>query len=225
MVTGLPQDGSQVYVTLYGYSGGLWTVQDTATYTAGAKAQITSPPKNSTLTGPSATFTWSAETGATSYQLWVGHSAGAHDIAVVGTSNLSATVGGLPTDGSQIYVTLNGYAGGTWTVQDTATYTAATTANATITSPPKGSQFTGSTVTFTWTAESGGTSYQIWIGNAPGAHDVASAGTNGLTLTFHNLPTDGRQLYVTLYGYSGGVWTVQDTAGYQAALLPASPSR
>jgi hypothetical protein len=30
------------------------------------------------------------------------------------------------------------------------------------------------------------------------------------------LPTHGRQMYVTLQGYSGGVWTVQDTATYTA---------
>ena len=74
----------------------------------------------------------------------------------------------------------------------------------------------GSKVTFTWTAETGATSYQLWIGNTPGAHDVASGGTSSLSLTFSGLPTDGRQLYVTLYGYSGGVWTVQDTATYTA---------
>jgi len=51
-------------------------------------------------------------------------SAGAHDLAVIGTSQSSGTAGGLPTDGSTVYATLYGYANGTWTVQDTATYTA-----------------------------------------------------------------------------------------------------
>ena len=85
---------------------------------------------------------------------------------MVGTSNLSATVGGLPTNGSTIYVTLYGYAGGSWTVQDSASYTAVSVANAQITSPPKGSTLPGDTVTFTWTAESGATSYQLWVGSA-----------------------------------------------------------
>jgi hypothetical protein len=96
-------------------------VQDTATYTAATKEQITPPPKNSTLTGKSATFTWTAESGATSYQLWLGSTPGAHDIASVGTGSLSATVSNLATNGSQIYATLYGYAGGVWSVQDTAT--------------------------------------------------------------------------------------------------------
>ena len=73
------------------------------------------------------------------------------------------------------------------------------------------------TATFTWTAETGGTSYQIWIGNSPGAKDILTRGTNGLTLAVSGIPTDRRTLYVTLYGYAGGVWTVQDSATYMAA--------
>jgi hypothetical protein len=111
---------------LNGYAGGKWTVQDSKSYTAASlsKATIQSPAKGSTLAGSKVTFSWTAETGATSYQLWLGHSAGAHDIAVVGTTQLSGTATTLPTDGSTVYVTLYGYKAGGWAVQDTATYTA-----------------------------------------------------------------------------------------------------
>ena len=212
----IPTDGSTVYATLYGYAGS-WTVQDSATYTAATitKAQITSPAKGSTFTSSSVTFTWSAETGASSYQIWVGHSAGAHDIATVSSTGLTATVNGLPVDGSQIYVTLYGLAG-SWTVQDSATYTAFTSTKAVITTPTKGSTLPGSKVTFGWTAETGATSYQIWVGNTPGAHDIAVASTTGLSVMVSGLPTDGRTLYVSLYGLAGS-WTVQDTATYTAA--------
>jgi len=212
----VPTDGTTVYATLYGYAG-TWVVQDTATYTTASifKAQITSPAKGSTFTSSSVTFTWTAESGASSYQVWVGHSAGAHDIATVSTPGLTATVNGLPVDGSQIYVTLYGLAG-SWTVQDSATYTAFTNTKAAITTPTKGSTFTGSKVTFGWTAESGATSYQIWVGNTPGAHDIAVATTSGLSTMVSGLPTDGRTLYVSLYGLAGS-WTLQDTATYTAA--------
>jgi sugar lactone lactonase YvrE len=103
-------------------------VSGTLTVTA-VTAQITSPAKGSRLTGTTVTFTWSHESGATSYQLWVGSTAGAHDIALNTTSSLTTTVTGLPTNGSQVYVTLYGYSGGGWTVQDTATYTAASGGN------------------------------------------------------------------------------------------------
>ena len=212
-VNNLPTDGSQVYVTLYGFAG-TWVLQDSASYTAStnSKAVITTPAKGSTLTSSTVTFGWSAEAGATSYQLWVGHTSGTHDIAVLTTSNLSGTINNLPTDGSTLYVTLYGFAG-TWTVQDTATYTAAGITKAVITSPAKGSTLSGSTITFGWSAETGGTSYQLWVGSTPGAHDITARSTSGLSTTVAGLPTDGSLIYVTLYGYNG-VWTVQDSASY-----------
>ena len=217
-VTTLPANGSTIYVTLYGFAAGAWTVQDTATYTSQpfVKALITAPPKGSTFTGTSATFTWSAETNATSYQLWVGSTAGTHDIATITTSSLTVTTNGLPSDGRTLYVTLYGYSGGSWTVQDTATYTAVNRAKAVITSPPKGSTLPGSQVTFTWSAEAGATSYQLWVGTTPGANNVAVRTTSGLSTTVSGLPTNGITLYVTLYGYANGAWTVQDTATYTA---------
>ena len=214
-LTNLPDNGSAIYVTLYGYTTN-WTVQDSGTYNASSPAQITSPPKGSTLAGAAATFTWSAENGATSYQLWVGSTPGGNDIDVAGTSGLQASFSNLPVNGETIYVTLYGYAGGVWSIQDTAQYTAATVANAQITSPPNGSTLPGDTVTFTWTAESGATSYQLWLGSAPGQDDLGVGGTTGLSVTMNNLPTDSSQVYATLYGYAGGVWTVQDTATYTA---------
>ena len=218
-ISNLPTDGRAIYATLWGYdSSGNWSQQDTATYTAGSsvKAQITSPPKGSTLPGTVASFTWSAETGGTSYQLWLGSTPGADDLGYVGTSGLQGSIGNLPTDGRVIYATLWGYdSGGSWSVQDTGSYLAATFIKAQITSPAKGSTLVGS-ATFTWTSETGATSYQVWVGSTPGTDDVTYSGSNGLSATVSGLPRDGRQLYVTLWGYSGGVWTVQDTGTYTA---------
>lgn len=219
----LPTDGRTIYATLWGYRLSAWAIQDTATYVAGSffNAQITSPAKGSTLPGSVASFSWTAETGATSYQLWLGSTAGGDDLGTIGTSGLQGSIGGLPTDGRTIYATLWGYSSsGTWAIQDTATYKATSLSNAQITSPPKGSTLPGATVTFGWTAETGATSYQIWVGNSPGADDVTYGGTSGLSLGLNGLPTDGRQLYVTLWGYdSSGTWSVQDTAIYTAATL------
>jgi len=189
---------------------------DVVTRNDADKAVITSPSPGSTLPGPTVTFTWSQETGATSYQLWLGHTAGTYDITYVGTTGLTATMTNLPTDGSAIYATLYGYAGGQWSVQDTAVYTAGTIVNAQITSPPKFTMLPSDTVTFTWSAEAGATSYQLWIGSAPGQYDLGVGGTSNTTIIMGNLPTDGSPIYVTLYGYAGGWWSVQDTATYNA---------
>jgi hypothetical protein len=211
----LPTNGITLYVSLYAYVNAVWSVKDTATYTAGGqtKAVITSPTKGSTLTGSSATFTWTAETGATSYQLWLGTAAGLHDISSTGTSALTITVA-VPTNGSQVYATLQGLVNGVWAVQDTATYTASVLAKAVITAPTKGSLLHGSRITFTWSAQTNATSYQLWIGTAPGLKDIRTVGTSGLTTTVTGLPTNGSVIYVTLQGFAGGAWSVQDTTTY-----------
>ena len=126
----------------------------------------------------------------------------------------------LPTDGRTLYATLYGYADGAWSIQDSGQYTAAAITNAQITSPPKGSAFSSDTVTFTWTAETGATSYQMWLGSAPGQYDLGVGGVSVLVVTIGDLPTNCSQVYATLYGYSGEAWTVQDTAQYTSAGCP-----
>ena len=59
--------------------------------------------------------------------------------------------------------------------------------------------------------------YTLYVGSTPGAYDIAAFQTSNLSLTVNNIPTDGRTLYVTLYGNAGGVRTQQDTATYTAA--------
>ena len=221
VIGSMPMDGRTVYVTLYGDAGGSRAVQDTATYTASSKAQITTPSKGSQLGGSNVTFGWSAQNGATSYRLYVGSTPGAYDIAALLTPNLSLAVPNVPTDGRAIYVTLFGNAGGQYLTQDTATYTAANIVKAVITGPSKGSQLGSATATFTWSAETGGnppaSTYTLYVGSTPGAYDIAAFQTSNLSLTVANIPTDGRTLYVTLYGNAGGVRTQQDTATYTAA--------
>lgn len=117
---GLPEDGSEVFVTLYSLLSGQWT-SNAYTYYAynlsGATlAAMQTPVPNSTIVGNTATFTWSAGSG-TAY--WV-------DISVVGPGGndldssgnlgtaLTETVDNLPANGSIIYVTLYSMVGGEW---------------------------------------------------------------------------------------------------------------
>ena len=220
-VPNVPTDGRAIYVTLFGNGTGSYVLQDTATYAAAniVKAVITGPTKGSQLTSNTATFTWSAETGGnppvSTYTLYVGSTPGAYDIAAFQTPNLTLTVSNIPTDGRTIYVTLSGNAGGVRTQQDTATYTAPATAG--ITTPVKGSQLGSSNATFGWTAQTGATSYRLYVGSTPGAYDIAALLTPNLSLAVPNIPTDGRAIYVTLFGNAGGSYKQQDTATYTAA--------
>ena len=126
----LPTDGSTIYVTLMTQINGQWA-NNQYYYTAANLniAQITSPSKGITLSGASATFTWTAAPGATGYSVWVGSTPGAHDIDIGGGSypdGLRTSFNNLPTNGEVIYVTLNAFVHGAWVVQDTALYKTAT---------------------------------------------------------------------------------------------------
>lgn len=112
-VTNIPTNGETIYVRLLTTFG---TVQTHTDYvlTAATQAVLVSPAAGVTLSGATATFTWTAGTEATNYTLWLGSTG-------VGSDNLynsgqitgtSATVSGLPTNGKTIYArlftTLNG---------------------------------------------------------------------------------------------------------------------
>ncbi len=77
-----------------------------------------------------------------------------------------------------------------------------------MTTPPPNSTFTGSTVTFDWTAGAGASAYWLDIGSSPGGNQYYQSGNLGnvLTVTVNGLPTDGSTVYVTLYSLVGGNW-------------------
>jgi len=106
-VTGLPQDGRNLFVKLSTTVNGV-TGTNSYTYKASnaAVAVLTSPAPASALTGPTVNFTWSAALGATQYKLDIGNSVGGTDIFTVTTAALSQSVNNLPTDGRTIYIRL-----------------------------------------------------------------------------------------------------------------------
>src|SRR5205807_6155464 len=76
-----------------------------------------------------------------------------------------------------------------------------------IVSPPPGSRFTSSSVTFQWTAGSA-TAYGLTLGSSLGGADIYNSGTTLHTTsqTVTNIPTDGRTIYVRLYSQVNGSW-------------------
>ncbi len=127
-VSGLPTDGRRIYARLWWVRSGEWEYADT-TYTAASNSSgnsntntnpaITTPAASSTLSGSSQTFAWTAGTGTSSSWLYLGSSAGGHDLFDQSLgSSLSATAGGLPTDGRTIHARLWWARGGAWEYAD-----------------------------------------------------------------------------------------------------------
>jgi hypothetical protein len=218
-VTGIPTDGSTVYVKLWTLLGGAWQFNDYTYKAAGgnAKAVITSPVPGSGTGGASVTFIWSAVSGAVVYWLNVA--------TVAGGSNLynqneglatSQTVTGLPTDGSTIYVRL--WTGTTSGYQyNDYTFKASGGTSAAMTAPAPSSTLSGSSVTFTWSAASGATSYWLDVGTVAGGFNLYTQGEGLLTSqTVTGLPTGGSTIYVRLWSAIGGMWQHSDYT-YKAA--------
>jgi hypothetical protein len=210
-VTGLPTDGSTVYVTLYSLVSGNW-LHNSYTYTAasgGSQGVLTTPTPGSQFTGSTVTFGWTAGAGASNYWLDVGSSSGGNQYFQSGPLGnvLTVTVNGLPTDGSTVYVTLYTLVGGNW-LGTTYTYTAFGYTLGMMQTPVPGTTLSGNVQTFTWSAGSGATAYWMDIGSTVGGNDIYQSGNLGnvLTTTVNSLPANGSQIFVTLYSLVGGNW-------------------
>ena len=227
-LSGLPTDGSTVWVRLWYSNSSGWHSVD-AQYTAatqnnGTTPAIQSPTPGSELPGSTVTINWTAN-GVSVREWWlhVGTSQGAFDLIDTGSLGtvLSHTLSGLPTDGSTVWVRLWYSDSSGWHSVD-AQYTAATQNNGTtpaIQSPTPGSELPGSTVTINWTAN--GVSVREWwlhVGTSQGAFDLVDTGSLGTVLshTLSGLPTDGSTVWVRLWYSDSSGWHSVD-AQYTAA--------
>jgi hypothetical protein len=215
-VTGAPTDGSTVYVRLWSLIGNAWQFNDytyTATIAQTTRAQLTTPAPGSTLTATTVQFEWSGGTGVSQYWLTLGTTAGGNNVYSQnqGTS-LTATVTGLPTDGSTVYVRLWSLIGNAWQFND-YTYTATTTqtARAQLTTPAPGSTLTATTVQFQWSGGTGVSQHWLTLGTTTGGSGLYSyrQGTS-LSATVTRLPTDGSTVYVRLWSMLGDAWQFND---------------
>lgn len=130
----------------------------------------------------------------------------------------------------QVSLTTNCASGGTKTIALSGTGTAASTPA--LTSPAPGSVLPGSSVTFTWTTESGVSEYQLWLGSSPASYNIGiftqgSTTASALSVTATGLPTSGATLYATLYYDLNGSWgsvssTYTEASGSSATLSALS---
>jgi uncharacterized repeat protein (TIGR03803 family) len=229
-VSGLPVNGETIYVRLITYtaSGSTFT---TYTYTAASGGILTTPAPGSTLGGSSATFSWTAGTGATGYALWIGSSATDSDNLYYSGEQAptvtSLTVNGLPMNGETIYVRLITYYASS-SAFTTYTYTAAVAGI--LKTPTPGSTLAGPSVTFSWSAGTNATGYALWIGSTgPGSDNLYYSGEKASTVTslpVSNLPLNGETIYVrliTYYGSSSSFINYTFTAATAAVLTTPTP--
>jgi hypothetical protein len=207
-VSGLPTDASPVYIRLYTQLPSGWVYIDYVYTAADGKAAVTSPTAGSALAGASQAFTWTAGTGALGYQIRAGSSPDAYNYALVNTGSTGATVSGLPTDASLVYIRLYTQLPSGWVFND-YTYTAAD-GKASMTSPTAGGTLAGASQAFTWTAGTGALGYQIRAGSSVGAYNYALVNTGSTGATVSGLPTNGSTVYIQLYTELPSGWVYRD---------------
>jgi hypothetical protein len=205
-----------------------------------ASCQITTPgeavlymPKDVTINNPTPTYEWFAVPGATWYELWVQGTSGTVFRQWLSSSEYSVS-GGYVSYRPSVTLANGNYTWGirTWNSNgygpwsDSAAFVQGTADRPTITSPAAGSTLAGSAVTFRW--EYSGTSisyFWLYVGSAAGGSDIHNSGQLSSGTRSHNvtgIPTDGRQVYVRLWYYTGGSWKYLDVQ-YKAATITGTP--
>ena len=219
LVSNIPTNGKTLYARLYSKINGAWQYAD-YTYTELGPAALISPTPGSTLTGSSATFTWTTGGDVTLYEFRLGTtgpgSTNVYNSAEASTTVLtSGLISNIPTNAATLYARLYSKINGAWQYSD-YTYTEyGTPVPAALTSPTPGSTLTGSSATFTWSAGTGVTLYEFRLGTTgPGSNNVynsADATTTALsTGLISNIPSNNAKLYARLYSKINGAWQYND---------------
>jgi hypothetical protein len=224
-VSGLPTNGSTLYVRLASLINGSWQNRYStyAAFTATIVTQMVAPASGSTLTASTAQFQWTAGTGVSEYWLEVGSMANPQQYYSQGLASSNATVSSLPTDGSVVSARLWSKVNGSW--QSTSyMYTASTiiSARAQMTAPALSSTLTSSTVTFQWTGGTGASQYWLTVGSTAGAQDFYSEGLTSLSTIVSTLPSDGSTVYARMWSKLPAGWQYND---YTYTALFSAPAR
>jgi hypothetical protein len=219
-VPSLPDKAATVYARLYSLVNGVVQYND-YTYTeapapAGSPAAMITPAQGSALGASNVMFTWTAGTGATEYDLWLGVSGpGSSSLYTSGwLTTMSTAVTSLPAKGATVYARLYSMVNGTVQYND-YTYTEDSEpagSPATMITPAQGSTLGASNVMFTWTAGTAATEYDLWLGlSGPGSSSLYASGwLTTMSTTVTSLPAKGATVYARLYSMVNGAVQYND---------------
>lgn len=177
-----------------------------------------SPAPGSTLTGSTATFTWTAnQTSVNEWWIYVGSNISERFIQDTGSLGLatSKVITALPTDGRQLFFRLWYRTGILWKYVDHLFVAAGGGAPLLpkMTAPLSGSTLTGTSQLFSWTPQ--GTTVSEWwlyLGTTRGNFDLYTSGSLGTALskTVGGLPEHGLPFYARLWFKVAGKWRFID---------------
>ena len=231
LVTGLPTDGSTVYITLWSLLNGNW-VYNEYTYTAyslsSGAGQITNPMPGSTLPGTTVTFNWSMGSQSTAYWLDLGSTPGGNQYFQSGNlGNVQqVTVNGCHPMAARSTPTLYSLIGGQW-IANSYTYTAYSLSNglAVMTLPPNNMESRRHPGDIH--LERRHECFGLLAGYRERRRrerylPVGQSGT-AQTTTVYDMPNDGMEVYATLYTLINGQWYYNQYQYQSGAGGPSGP--
>ncbi len=217
-VTGLPQRGETLRVSLQTRIGLVWQPGVVYTYTAANNsgdpiARMILPAPDSVLTpGPTTTFSWTPGNGDL-YCLSI-DSPGLPSLYAECTTATSLVVPGLPENGERLMVSLQTRANLVWQPPQGYRYTAAggsSSAVATMITPAPNTTLGTGTITFNWT-DPGGDLYCLSV-ELPPVTSIFAQCMTGTSAQVSGIPTNGETIVVNLLTRQNLVW--QPAVKYQ----------
>ncbi len=227
-ITGLPADGSPVWVRFHYFFGNIWRhidYQFTAKITSTTPV-ITSPAPGGTVTSLPFVVQWTPSlTTVTKWQVQVGAAQGGSEILDTGelaAETRAATVDTLPDGTTTFWIRLRYEADGNWEEKDfEVAYDPNGDGAPQVFNPPPGTEIVGAQAQFQWTGNSVAVEqWWIYVGTSTGDDSLFNRDMGTATaVTVNNLPTDGAPLYVRLFYRVGEIWNQRDHL-YTSRRLP-----
>lgn len=221
----LPSNGIPLHIQLQALVNGSWhKTKYTLLATEWPELKINSHTAGETLSNSHALFTWPAIPGASKYVLRLGNSAGGRDIRSAGSGiSTQLALRHLPTDGREMYATLMFQtAERYWRFGPTVQLKTVNWPILKISSHIQSEVLTSDFAKFSWPHMPTAQRYHIRLGSEPGGRDLGARSTTDQTdATIRHLPTDGRDVYVTVqFQNSDGRWHRGPSVVVQAATAP-----
>jgi hypothetical protein len=221
-VPNIPQDGSPVYVRLWTSVEGLWLYHD-YTYTTGAAepAHLLTPQPGDLIATPRVSFSWSGDSGASTYMLGVAATAEALEGPTYGDvfryvgSDTSVDAELFPLPGGTIHVRLWSMIKGVWYTRDYQFDSEALVA-AQLTAPSGMQPLEQSFVEFRWD-DVGADEYALGVGTSLVALDSEEGGDiyfrslgTATSRYVSDIPLNGDLLYVRVWSRFDDLWFFED---------------
>lgn len=177
---------------------------------------ILSPAAGSTLKTSISSFSWAADEGAQKVLLWAGTESDpkAYSRSLVPEGLNRHSLGRLPLDGSEVFITKLWYDGDKWHREQPVGYISSTTP--VITAPAPGSTLSGNAVSFDMIPRHGERRIKLGTASNARAYGVIRGSYKV------GLPVDGSEILATYRWYDGRRWREELPVSYTAASAEAS---